>query len=53
VLADNMEIAKALGEISVEGAERLTRAMAGTMIESEGPNFAESIATRDTLLALA
>jgi len=53
VLTDNIEIAAALGEIGVEGAERLARAMAGTMIEPEGPNFAESIATRDTLLALA
>jgi beta-N-acetylhexosaminidase len=53
VLTDNIEVAAALGEIGVEGAERLARAMAGTMIEPEGPNFAESIATRDTLLALA
>jgi beta-N-acetylhexosaminidase len=53
VLADNMEIAAALGQISVEGADRLARAMATTMIEPEGPDFAESIAKRDTLLALA
>ena len=53
VLADNMEIAKVLGDINIEGAERLARAMATTMIEPEGPDFAESIAKRDTLLALA
>ena len=53
VLADNIAIAGRLGEISVEGADRLARAMAGTMIEPEGPDFAESIAKRDTLLALA
>jgi beta-N-acetylhexosaminidase len=53
VLADNVEIAKVLGELSVEGAERLTRAMATTMIEPDGPDFAQSIATRDSLLALA
>jgi beta-N-acetylhexosaminidase len=53
VLADNMEIAKALPEMAVEAADRLARAMAGTMVESEGPDFAESVATRDTLLALA
>ena len=53
VLSDNIEIAKALGSISIEGAERLGRAMAVTMIEPDGPDFAESIATRDTLLALA
>jgi beta-N-acetylhexosaminidase len=53
VLADNVEIAGALGEISVEGAERFARAMAVTMVAPDGPDFAESIATRDTLLALA
>jgi beta-N-acetylhexosaminidase len=53
VLADNIEIAAALGQISVEGADRLARAMATTTVEPEGPNFAESIAKRDTLLALA
>ena len=53
VLADNMAIAEALGEISIEGAERLARAMATTLIEPDGPDFAESIAKRDTLLALA
>jgi beta-N-acetylhexosaminidase len=39
--------------LSAEGEERLARAMATTMIEPEGPGFAESLATRDTLLALA
>lgn len=53
VLADNIEIAGALGEISIDGADRLARAMATTMVEPEGPDFAESIAKRDTLLALA
>ena len=53
VLADNIAIAEALGEISLEGAERLARAMAGTRIEIEGANFADAIATRDQLLALA
>jgi beta-N-acetylhexosaminidase len=53
VLSDNIDIAQALGEMSIEGADRLARAMAITMIEPEGPNFGESIAMRDTLLALA
>ena len=53
VLADNMEIADVLGDIGIEGAERLARAMATTMIEPEGLDFAESIAKRDSLLALA
>ena len=53
VLADNIAIAEALGEISLEGAERLERAMAGTRIEAEGMDFAQAIATRDQLLAFA
>lgn len=52
VLSDNIEIAKALGEISLEGAERLARAMATTLVDSDGPDFSESIATRDALLAV-
>lgn len=53
VLSDNIEIAKALGDISLEAAERLARAMATTMVDCDGPNFSESIATRDSLLAVA
>jgi beta-N-acetylhexosaminidase len=53
ILADNVEIAQRLGEIGIEGAARLARAMATTMIDFDGPGFAESIDTRDTLLALA
>jgi beta-N-acetylhexosaminidase len=53
VLADNVAIAARLSEITIEGADRLARAMATTLIEPDGPDFAESIATRDTLLALA
>jgi len=52
VLSDNVEIARALGDISLEGAERLARAMAATLFDSDGPDFAESIATRDSLLAI-
>ena len=53
VLADNVEIAKELGDITVQGAERLARAMASTMIEGDGPDHEECIAARDMLLALA
>jgi beta-N-acetylhexosaminidase len=53
VLCDNVAIAAGLSEITIEGADRLARAMATTLIEPDGPDFAESIATRDTLLALA
>ena len=52
VLSDNVAIAKRLGDLSVDGAERLARAMAATMLEHEGADFAEEIARRDTLLAL-
>jgi beta-N-acetylhexosaminidase len=53
VLSDNVEIAKALGEITIEGADRLARAMAGTRIEIDNIDFAEEIAKRDLLLAQA
>ena len=53
ILSDNIEIAKALGDISLEGTERLARAMAATLVDSDGPDFSESIATRDALLAVA
>jgi len=46
-------VARSVPQMSDEGAARLERAMASTMIEPEGPDFAESVATRDTLLALA
>jgi beta-N-acetylhexosaminidase len=52
VLSDNIEIAGALGEIALEGAERLARAMAATLVDPDGPDFSESIATRDALLAV-
>src|SRR5206468_223574 len=40
VLADNVAIAGALGEIGVAGSARLDRAMAGTRIEPEHIDFA-------------
>ena len=36
-----------------ESEARLARAMASALIDGEGPDFAESVAKRDTLLALA
>jgi beta-N-acetylhexosaminidase len=51
VLSDNIEIAKALGEITIEGRQRLERAMTIIVTEANGPDFAESIAARDALLA--
>ena len=52
VLADNTEIAGLLGEMTVEAADRLARAMAGTLMDDDGPGFDELIAKRDELLAL-
>jgi beta-N-acetylhexosaminidase len=52
ILADNIEIAGRLGEMTVEAVDRLARAMAGTLIDDEGPGFDEVIAKRDALLAL-
>lgn len=46
-------VAASVPQLSAAGSARLARAMAVTMLESEGPDFAESVATRDTLLALA
>ena len=46
-------VAGAAPELSVEGVERLARAMAATMTEPEGMDFADAITTRDTLLAQA
>jgi beta-N-acetylhexosaminidase len=46
-------VAGAVPLMSAEGEARLARAMASTMLEPEGPDFAEAIAKRDELLALA
>jgi beta-N-acetylhexosaminidase len=44
-------VASAVPPLSPEGEARLARAMATTMLEPEGPDFAMEIAKRDTLLA--
>src|SRR6476646_6843179 len=41
VISDNVEIAKSLGEMTIEAGDRLARAMAITMVDPEGPDFAE------------
>ena len=46
-------VAAAVPAMSEEGEARLARAMATTRRELEGADFAEAIATRDALLALA
>ncbi len=44
-------VAAAVPALSADGEARLARAMASTMVEDEGPEFADSIAKRDALLA--
>ncbi|HEY6048686.1 MAG TPA: beta-N-acetylhexosaminidase [Sphingomicrobium sp.] len=46
-------VANAVPAMSAEGEARLARAMASTMIEPDGLDFAEEIEKRDSLLALA
>ncbi len=47
-------VAGAVPAMSAEGETRLARAMAATRIDSDdGPDFAEALANRDALLALA
>jgi beta-N-acetylhexosaminidase len=52
VLGDSIDVASQVGDLSIEGAERLARAMAGTRMEPDRIDFAEEIAKRDQLLAL-
>ena len=51
-MEEMVAVAKAVPQMSAEGEARLARAMATTMLEPEGPDFAQEIAKRDTLLAL-
>ena len=52
-MAEMLAVASAVPAMSAEGHERLARAMAGTRIEPDDLDFAEEIAKRDQLLALA
>jgi beta-N-acetylhexosaminidase len=45
-------VADAVPQMSTEGEVRLARAMATTMVEGDGPSFADALAKRDALLAL-
>ena len=45
-------VAGAVPQMSPEGEARLARAMASTMVEDDGPSFADALAKRDALLAL-
>lgn len=52
VLANNIDVAKHVGDLSLEGAERLARAMALAFTPDDEMDFAEAVAKRDALLAL-
>ena len=52
-MEEMVAVASAVPVMSAEGHDRLDRAMAGTRIDFESVDFAEQIAKRDQLLALA
>ena len=52
-MEEMVEVAGAVPAMSPDGEARLARAMAATMLDDDGPDFAETVAKRDTLLALA
>ena len=52
-MEEMIAVASAVPPMSAEGHDRLARAMAGTRLELDDVDFAEEIAKRDQLLALA
>jgi beta-N-acetylhexosaminidase len=52
VLANNIDVAKAVPALSAEGEVRLSRAMASRFTPDDEMDFADAIAKRDALLAL-
>src|SRR3954447_24885304 len=51
-MEEMIAVAGAAAEMTAEGETRLERAMAITLVESDGLDFAEAVAKRDALLAL-
>jgi beta-N-acetylhexosaminidase len=51
-MEEMIAVADAAPAMTAEGEERLTRAMAITLVDGDGPDFAEAVAKRDVLLAL-
>jgi beta-N-acetylhexosaminidase len=51
-MAEMIAVASAVPAMSADGEARLARAMAMTMMDDDGPAFADTIAQRDALLAL-
>ena len=52
-MEEMVAVAAAVSAMSADGEARLARAMAATMLDDDGADFAETVAKRDTLLALA
>jgi beta-N-acetylhexosaminidase len=53
-LDEMIAVAKAVPPMTAQGEARLSRAMAGTRVDTDdGADFAEALANRDALLALA
>ena len=48
-----LDVAAHVGNLTAEAEARLARAMASTLVDDDGPEFAEMVAKRDALLALA
>ena len=48
-----LDVARHVGPLTPEADARLARAMAGAMLDDDGPSLAEAAAKRDELLALA
>jgi beta-N-acetylhexosaminidase len=48
-----IDVANHVGALTPDAEARLARAMAGAMVDSDGPELAEATAKRDELLALA
>lgn len=52
-MAEMISVASAVPTMGGESEARLARAMASTLVDPDGPDFAQCVATRDSLLALA
>jgi beta-N-acetylhexosaminidase len=51
-MEEMLAVAGAVPALSTDSEARLARAMAGTMVDRDGPDLSASLATRDELLAL-
>jgi beta-N-acetylhexosaminidase len=51
-MEEMIAVADAVPPMTAEGDARLARAMAITLVEGDGPDFAEAVAKRDALLAM-